>query len=96
VWLPGIVGAELCSGKMSTKLRSELESFLADLPFVPTDLNHWIRVGYFRAELQAKGLTVSTPDAHIAQCALDLNAHLLTENAIFSKIATRINLKLSV
>jgi hypothetical protein len=29
---------------------------------------------------------VSTPDAHVAQCALDVDGLLLTEDTIFGKI----------
>ena len=91
--LPGLVAAELCSGRMSTRQRSELESFLNDLPLCVTDLAHWVRVGRLRAHLQSRGLLVSTPDAHIAQCALDLDADLLTEDAIFSKVGQKTKLK---
>ena len=39
-----------------------------------------------RADLRARGLSVSTPDAHVAQCALDVDGLLLTEDTIFGKI----------
>jgi len=94
VYLSGIIAAELTSGKISVHHRSDLESFLSDLPLIQTDLDHWFRVGHLRATLLAKGLTVSTPDAHVAQCALDLQAELLTEDKIFAKIAKKIGLQL--
>jgi len=40
-----------------------------------------------RATLLRRGVTVSTPDAHVAQCAIDRGALLLTHDAVFHKIA---------
>jgi len=94
VYLSGIIAAELTSGKISPRHRSDLESFLGDLPLIQNDLDHWLRVGHLRAVLLAKGLTVSTPNAHVAQCALDLQAELLTEDKIFAKIAKKVDLQL--
>ena len=87
VHLPPLVAAELLSGSLPPRRRAALEGLLADLPLVPTDLAHWFRVGRLRADLRARGLSVSTPDAHVAQCALDLGAELLTEDAVFRRIA---------
>ena len=94
VYLPPIVVAELLSGKMTTRQRGQLESFLLDLPLCEHSLEHWMRVGSFRAHLFSKGLSVSTPDAHIAQCALDLKAELLSEDQVFFKIAQKTSLQL--
>ena len=94
VFLPGLVASELCSGRMTARERAELESFLGELPLCATDLAHWVRVGQFRARLRSEGVSISTPDAHIAQCALDLGAELLTEDSIFKKIAPKTKLKL--
>lgn len=94
VYLSPIVAAELISGKMSARQRSELEAFLLDLPLCVHNLEHWIRVGKLRALLFSKGLSVSTPDAHVAQCAIDLNAPLLTEDQVFVKISQITHLRL--
>ncbi|WP_447971203.1 PIN domain-containing protein [Nitrospira sp. M1] len=94
VYVSGLIAAELTSGKLTTRHRSALESLLGDLPLVQGDLQHWFRVGQLRATLLTKGLTVSTPDAHVAQCALDLQAELLTEDAVFTKIARKVSLQL--
>ena len=40
------------------------------------------------------GFSVSTPDAHVARCALDLDAELLTEDRIFATLARHVPLKL--
>ena len=48
-----------------------------------------------RADLRARGLSVSTPDAHVAQCALDVDGLLLTEDTIFAKIARVAPLRLA-
>lgn len=85
--LPVIVAAELLSGRLDASERAELQDMLSDLPAVGTDPEHWFRVGKLRAELRARGLSVSTPDAHVAQCAIDTGGVLLTEDRVFEKIA---------
>lgn len=84
--LPPIVAAELLSGTLSARDARELQALLADLPLCQADLAHWIRVGALRASLRRSGLAISTPDAHVAQCALDLQGELLTEDAIFKRV----------
>lgn len=96
VYLPPVVAAELLSGRLSASDRRALTSLLDDLPLVQADRAHWYRVGRLRASLGQRGLAVSTPDAHLAQCALDLGAELLTEDRIFSKVAGRAGLMLAV
>ena len=92
--LPVIVAAELLSGRLDASERAELQDMLSDLPAVGTDPEHWFRVGKLRAELRAKGLSVSTPDAHVAQCAIDTGGVLLTEDRVFEKIARVVPLRL--
>ncbi len=93
VFLPPLVAAELVSGRLTARQLAELQSFLSDLPLCVVDFDHWLRVGLLRAQLFAVGLSVSTPDAHIAQCALDLQGDLLSEDGIFSKVAKTTVLK---
>jgi tRNA(fMet)-specific endonuclease VapC len=88
VLLPPLVAAELMSGAMSRRQRGALESLLADLMPCETPLEHWFRVGALRRTLAAKGLSLSTPDAHVAQCAIDAGARLLTEDRVFARIAS--------
>lgn len=95
VHLPPIVAAELVSGRMTPGQRRALEQLLTDLPLCAAGLAHWVRVGRLRASLAARGLQVSTPDAHVAQCAIDLGARLLTEDAIFSRVARLSPLRLA-
>lgn len=90
VHLPPVVAAELASGRLSPKRRAALEDFLADLPPCGAELGHWLRAGRLRAGLLEKGLSVSTPDAHVAQCAIDLGGELLTEDAVFRRIAEHV------
>jgi hypothetical protein len=85
--LPVLVAAELLSGRLAAAERAELQDMLTDLPAVGTGLEHWFRVGKLRAELRAGGLSVSTPDAHVAQCAIDTGGVLLSEDRVFEKIA---------
>ncbi len=95
VHVPSLVAAELLSGKMIAASRAELESLLCDLPLCDAPLAHWLRVGALRSRLLARGLSVSTPDAHIAQCAIDTDAQLLTEDRIFALVARREPLRLA-
>jgi len=95
VHLPPIVAAELLSGKMSASKRDQLQDLLADLPLFPTPLQHWFKVGRLRGQLLAKGLSISTPDAHIAQCAIEIGAELLTEDKIFTVISRHVALRLA-
>lgn len=94
VRLPPIVAAELLSGQLSAGERSDLESLLGDLTPCPADLGHWFRVGALRSRLRAKSVSVSTPDAHVAQCALDASAVLLSEDKVFERIASHAALRL--
>jgi hypothetical protein len=68
---------------------------LSDLPAVGTDPAHWFSVGKLRAALRSKGLSVSTPDAHVAQCAIETGGVLLTEDRVFEKIAKLVPLRLA-
>ena len=85
--LPPLVVAELISGANRSSDRSAIADLLQELPLHETPLDHWIRVGELRRSLKARGLSVSTPDAHVAQCALDRGALLLSRDAIFNRIA---------
>lgn len=62
-------------------------AFLGDLELADTPFTHWTAVGHLRSMLAARGLAVSTPDAHVAQCALDLDGILLSQDGVFGKIA---------
>jgi len=95
VVVPPIVVAELLSGARATKDRERLEDLLRDLAMAAADFGHWARVGALRASLRSHGLSVSTPDAHVAQCALDQDAPLLTRDTVFSKIARLTPLRLA-
>lgn len=93
--LPLVVAAELLSGRLDAAERAELEEMLSDLPPLGQTFEHWCRVGRLRSELRAKGVSVSTPDAHVAQCAIDVGGHLLSEDAVFAKIAEVVPLRLA-
>lgn len=94
VFLPPLVVAELLSGQFKASLRSKLIDFLQELPLCQSSLDHWIRVGLLRSRLSERGYQISTPDAHIAQSAIDLNAILLSEDAIFKKVSDLCKLKI--
>lgn len=92
---PGAPRAELLSGALGRRQRAHLEDLLSDLPLLGLELAHWFRVGKLRALLRAKGVSVSTPDGHVAQCALDCGGNLLTEDSIFGRIGGRTALHLA-
>lgn len=94
VYLSSIVAAELMSGKLRSSDERKLVGFFRELPLCDSSLDHWVRVGRLRARLLERRLKISTPDAHIAQCAIDLNCFLLTEDRVFSKVAKGIGLRL--
>jgi hypothetical protein len=93
IHLPPIVAAELLSSRLNQQDRMRLEDFLKELPLCETPFQHWSRVGELRATLAIQGLNASTPDAHVAQCALDLDGYLVSEDAIFKKISALTSLK---
>ena len=92
--VPPIVVAELLSGARTAKDRARLEDLLRDIVLPVDAFTHWARVGKLRGTLRAGGLSVSTPDAHVAQCALDLDAPLLSSDRVFAKIAQLTTLRL--
>ena len=94
VVIPPIVVAELLSGVRNAADRVPLQDLLRDVEMSDGSFAHWTRVGALRAALAAHGLNVSTPDAHVAQCALDRDALLLTRDHVFSAIARHTPLRL--
>ena len=94
VVLSPVVLAELVSGARKEADRATLVDLLEDLPLHETPRDHWVRVGDLRRGLARQGLAVSTPDAHVAQCALDRDAPLLSSDAVFSRIARSTPLRL--
>jgi predicted nucleic acid-binding protein len=91
--LPPIVVSELVSGARTPRDLALITDLLIDLPVHPTPLEHWIRVGELRRFLQDRRLSVSTPDAHVAQCALDRGAWLLSGDGVFPSIAKLVPLQ---
>ncbi|HTM46644.1 MAG TPA: PIN domain-containing protein [Polyangiaceae bacterium] len=87
VVLPPLVAAELLSAQLSKAERRGLLALLEDLPLHPTPFAHWRAVGELRAHFSAQGYSVSTPDAHIAACAIEAGAPLWSKDAIFRKLA---------
>jgi predicted nucleic acid-binding protein len=83
VVVPPLVVAELVSAATFRGDARKVADLVGDLELVGTPREHWIRVGELRRRLLARGLSVSTPDAHVAQCALDLDALLRSRDAIF-------------
>lgn len=94
VVLPPIVVAELLSGARRPSDRAALQDLLADLPLHETPREHWVRTGELRLRLIEKGHAISVADAHVAQCALDRDAPLLSRDRAFATIAGHAPLRL--
>ena len=92
--LSPLVIAELLSGNLTPAIRERIGELLQDFFLHDTPLAHWIAVGNLRRMLAAHGINVSIPDAHVAQCALDRDATLLTRDEIFARIAKHTALRL--
>jgi hypothetical protein len=93
VVLAPLVVAELISGARRPRDRSAIVRLVAEIPLHETPLEHWVRVGELRRALLDRGLSVSTPDAHVAQCALDRDALLLSHDTIFGRISRVVGLR---
>lgn len=87
VTLPPLVVAELISGARTNEQRAAIAGLVRELPVHDTPVDHWIRVGDLRRQLAGRGVAVSTPDAHVAQCAIDRGAVLLARDKVFDRIA---------
>ena len=92
VVVPPLVIAELVSGAQRPADHAAIVDLVSDLTIHETPIAHWIRVGDLRRELSRRGLRVSTPDAHVAQCALDRQAVLLSRDRVFADIARVVKL----
>jgi len=95
VVLPPIVVAELVSGARAERQRAAILQLTRDLPTHEAPLEHWVRVGDLRRRLAARGVAVSTPDAHVAQCAIDRDAVLLARDKVFVAIARASTLRVA-
>lgn len=94
VVLSPIVVAELTSGYLTPSKERALVGFLKELELYPTPWSHWLGVGKLRRSLLKKGVKVSVPDAHVAQCALDAEGTLYSFDKIFKKISEKTSLRL--
>jgi predicted nucleic acid-binding protein len=94
VVLPPVVVAELVSGARRARDRTAITELISDLHVHPAPVEHWVRVGDLRRALRSRGVSVSTPDAHVAQCALDVDGVLLTRDAIFNQVARHSRLRI--
>ena len=94
VLVPPLVVAELVSGATSRGDSKKVADLVQDLELVETPRAHWVRVGELRRRLRGRGLSVSTPDAHVAQCTLDVRGFLLSTDAVFRRIGRLTELRL--
>jgi predicted nucleic acid-binding protein len=95
VVLPPLVIAELLSGDITPRQREMIGELLQEFSHHATPLEHWMLVGALRRRLAVHGVNVTIPDAHVAQCALDRDAILLSRDHIFLRIADHIPLRIA-
>ena len=93
--IPPLVVVELVTGALTPTMREAIGELLQEVLVHATPLEHWIDVGTLRRLLARKGINATVPDAHVAQCALDLDAVLLERDAIFPEIARHTSLRLA-
>jgi tRNA(fMet)-specific endonuclease VapC len=89
-----VVAAEVLSGRLTSAQRQDVETLLSTLPWCDTPPEHWFRVGRLRDDCARKGLSVALADAHVAQCALDLDGSLMTTDGVFARLARHAKLRL--
>lgn len=94
VVLAPVVVAELIGGARRPRDRAAITDLLTELALHDTPIDHWVRVGALRRDLRNHGVSVSTPDAHVAQCAIDRDAVLFSRDAVFRRVARHSRLKL--
>ncbi len=94
VVLAPVVVTELISGARRPRDRAAITDLLTELALHDTAIDHWVRVGELRRDLRDHGVSVSTPDAHVAQCAIDRDAVLFSRDAVFRRVARHSRLKL--
>jgi predicted nucleic acid-binding protein len=93
--VPPLVIAELVSGGRGSSEITAISQVLTNVRMHETSLYHWIAVGNLRRNLKQHGLTVTIPDAHVAQCAIDLDATLIARDKFFRLIAEHIPRRLA-
>lgn len=93
VILPPVVLAELVSGARRPSERASIIALTQDLKLHETPRVHWRRVGELRSLARRSGLALSTPDAHVAQCALDLEGLLVSRDRVFAALAAIVPLR---
>ena len=93
-FLPPLVISEVLSGEKKSHLRDPLKDFLYMIPMLQVDREHWENVGLLRHQFHKQGFSISTPDAHVAQCALETESVLFSFDKIFEKISGTCGLKL--
>lgn len=96
VAVPPLAITELLGQPLPERQRKELERLLALLPVCAADAEHFQRAAKLKAELEARGLSLSARDAHFAQCALDLGAVLVTKDPFFLELQRFSGLKVNL
>jgi predicted nucleic acid-binding protein len=93
--IPPLVIAELVSGATRANETKAIAELIRNLRMHETDYRHWVAVGDLRRDLSLHGVNLTIPDAHVAQCAIDLDATLITTDKVFKLVSNYIPLRLA-
>jgi predicted nucleic acid-binding protein len=93
--LPPLVISELVSGATRGNETAAIAELIPNLKIHETDKRHWIAVGDLRRDLASHGVNLTIPDAHVTQCAIDLDATLITRDKVFDLVSHYIPLRLA-
>lgn len=93
--VPPLVIAELVSGATRATETKAIAELIPNLRMHRTDFRHWVAVGDLRRDLSMHGVNLTIPDAHVAQCAIDLDATLITTDKVFKLVSNYIPLRLA-
>ncbi|HXH37878.1 MAG TPA: PIN domain-containing protein [Thermoanaerobaculia bacterium] len=91
--VPPLVISELVSGATRGNETIAIAELIRSLTIHETDIRHWIAVGDLRRDLASHGVNLTIPDAHVAQCAIDLDATLFTRDKVFNLVSQYVPLR---
>ncbi len=87
VYTSPVIVAEIMSGALSKKQRDQLSRLFRELPFIEISFDLALASGRLRSSLRKMGVSMSTPDALIAQSAISEELELISSETIFQRVS---------